>query len=717
MASQTSKAGCTLIVTPKDGAPLPPAWKKKTTLQGPFGDFGEILRIEFENQAGCASIQYDDPRDAADAAKAMNKKNICGVEVTVELANQVTRGAGRESVLVTGGVNIEQKVAELALRHVLDEPAVAHMINVFQHRQRLGCDLKKDFAEWDTHLAASNKPSALVSMKLAELRSGQPIGPCRFRKAPQQSRPLPDVHLEGKDAQGGFPLYRSSDYFGEVAEDAQSTRSERTSAADLGAGAAVAPSQKPRQAEVVILPWPRAAQPPPDERQRSRSTTEQTHQADVAKGGAALGPRDGQATPDEPHRRSRTERATHGEERRSDRDEERPHEKEYRSRADRTTTGEEYRSRAERTAPGEERRWDRNEERPLEKDRRSRRRRCEYDSPDGRDGQRAPEDYGHQSHEDTQPARKPKRKQKLESPERSPSCVRQRYVSPVRQKPEDTKTKRSDSLDSRDRNLDAQDRSAIKSSGASRGIPQERQAHRTKVKDGLDSRDRSNEAEVEQPRQQRRPRQPRQSREDHSDEAEVEQPRQQRRPRQPRQSREDHSDEAEVEQPRQHRRPRQPRQPREDDRSSEAELVQPRQQRRHRQSRLPREEDERDRSLSCGKQQLSPDRGGQQDFNPPARRRRRREKIDSVDENPKEQLDSSDHGKQQSNRRNTSSRAAEEEEQSADEEREQGRRRKRTSRREQTEDEPAVASSKPASSRRKTRRLASRDRSQSFEIP
>merc|ERR1712070_787288 len=65
----------------------------------------------------------------------------------------------------------------------LDEAAMARLVSVFQERLRLGCDLNVDLEELSQHLAASNKPSALVSMKLAEMRAGKPIGPCRYQRS------------------------------------------------------------------------------------------------------------------------------------------------------------------------------------------------------------------------------------------------------------------------------------------------------------------------------------------------------------------------------------------------------------------------------------------------------------------------------------------------------------------------------------------------------
>merc|ERR1719188_1009259 len=79
-----------------------------------------------------------------------------------------------------GGGSIETRISVMARDYNLDEAAAARLVSVFGERARLGCDLTRDFSEFSQHLAASNKPSALVSMKLAELRTGQPIGPCKY---------------------------------------------------------------------------------------------------------------------------------------------------------------------------------------------------------------------------------------------------------------------------------------------------------------------------------------------------------------------------------------------------------------------------------------------------------------------------------------------------------------------------------------------------------
>eukprot|EP00933_Yihiella_yeosuensis_P048071 TRINITY_DN4408_c0_g1_i4.p1 TRINITY_DN4408_c0_g1~~TRINITY_DN4408_c0_g1_i4.p1 ORF type:complete len:326 (+),score=38.37 TRINITY_DN4408_c0_g1_i4:171-1148(+) len=182
------KIGFGLIVKPKDGGSIPVEWKRKTTLQGPFGEFGQIIRIDVQESSGCAYVEYEDARDAEDAEKDLNGKSIAGKVVTVTMCKSQDsyRRSGSSMATVPGSVDIEARIAELAMRHALDDAACSRLSSVFQDRSRLGCDLNRDFQDLSEHLAASNKPSALVSMKLAELRSGRTIGPCKYNGARRQ---------------------------------------------------------------------------------------------------------------------------------------------------------------------------------------------------------------------------------------------------------------------------------------------------------------------------------------------------------------------------------------------------------------------------------------------------------------------------------------------------------------------------------------------------
>lgn len=202
--SQSYKCGVTLIVKLSTGGPLPPEWRRKTTLQEPFGDYGHILRIDVQEAQGVAFIEYEDARDAEDAAEEMNGRQIKGRNVSVQVVKAYNSGkqaVGTSTMRVSAG-EIEERVGELARKHRLDEAAAGRLSSVFQDRSRVGCDLTKDFEELDQHLGASNKPSALVSMKLADLRSGKDIGPCKFNaSAARKADAVPQGRRhEGREA-------------------------------------------------------------------------------------------------------------------------------------------------------------------------------------------------------------------------------------------------------------------------------------------------------------------------------------------------------------------------------------------------------------------------------------------------------------------------------------------------------------------------------------
>ncbi|CAE8590576.1 unnamed protein product, partial [Polarella glacialis] len=160
--------------------PPPPEWRRKTNIQAKFGDFGQILKLEVP-EGNVASIEYEDKRDAEDAVRTLDGTQMFGRTLTVKISDGRDGGGGGG-----GGagmrVDVEAKVAELAGRFSLDEAAVVGLMSVFRERSRLGCNLQKDFTEMGQHLAASNKPSAFICTKLAELRAGRDLGPCRYSR-------------------------------------------------------------------------------------------------------------------------------------------------------------------------------------------------------------------------------------------------------------------------------------------------------------------------------------------------------------------------------------------------------------------------------------------------------------------------------------------------------------------------------------------------------
>jgi len=172
------KVGVQVVVTIASGGVTPPAWKKKTTLQEVFGDFGQVLEIHTQDD-GTAIVEFEDQRDAQDAAQSMDGKKICGSTVNVKI-RQDSRSGGA----CRGGT--DDRITEMAMKYGLDATSTARLVSAFRDRSRRGCNLDVDLRQLSEHLAASNKPSALVCMKLADLRDGKPIGPCRYSKESQE---------------------------------------------------------------------------------------------------------------------------------------------------------------------------------------------------------------------------------------------------------------------------------------------------------------------------------------------------------------------------------------------------------------------------------------------------------------------------------------------------------------------------------------------------
>lgn len=213
------KSGVTLLVRINGGGPPPPEWKRKTTLQSIFGDFGQVLKIDIPEGQGVAYIEYEDKLDAQEAEREMQGKKICGCAVSVQMMG----GSGSLAGRACSTSDLPSRIAAVAREHHLDEAASARLASVFAERARLGCDMNRDIEEISEHLAASNKPSALVSMKLAELRTGQPL---QVRPAGEQGR-----HRGGScGAEQASAICRGSrreQIRGHEAQRAQGTRSGR----------------------------------------------------------------------------------------------------------------------------------------------------------------------------------------------------------------------------------------------------------------------------------------------------------------------------------------------------------------------------------------------------------------------------------------------------------------------------------------------------------
>jgi len=74
------------------------------------------------------------------------------------------------------------KVRELCRKHRLDKGATAKFEEAMSMREAMGKDVDKDMQCMDEHLAASNAPSKLVSMKLEALRKGYNLGHCIYSR-------------------------------------------------------------------------------------------------------------------------------------------------------------------------------------------------------------------------------------------------------------------------------------------------------------------------------------------------------------------------------------------------------------------------------------------------------------------------------------------------------------------------------------------------------
>ncbi|CAE7237666.1 unnamed protein product [Symbiodinium natans] len=85
------------------------------------------------------------------------------------------------------------RVRELARRHKLDKGAATKLEEAMSMREAMGKDVEKDIFLLDEHLTASNKPSALISMKLDSLRKGYNIGHCIYSREPVQGNTGPGV--------------------------------------------------------------------------------------------------------------------------------------------------------------------------------------------------------------------------------------------------------------------------------------------------------------------------------------------------------------------------------------------------------------------------------------------------------------------------------------------------------------------------------------------
>mmetsp|Transcript_100270 Transcript_100270/g.323544 ORF Transcript_100270/g.323544 Transcript_100270/m.323544 type:complete len:382 (-) Transcript_100270:17-1162(-) len=92
-----------------------------------------------------------------------------------------------------GKAKCQMKVREMASRHRLDKGASTKLEEAMSMREAMGKDVEKDLILLDEHLAASNAPSKLISMKLDSLRKGFNIGHCIYSREPMPGNQGPGV--------------------------------------------------------------------------------------------------------------------------------------------------------------------------------------------------------------------------------------------------------------------------------------------------------------------------------------------------------------------------------------------------------------------------------------------------------------------------------------------------------------------------------------------
>lgn len=126
-------------------------------------------------------------------------------EQDLEKLTEVLKGAHTPRALLTlklrdmekgvfvGKAKCGEAVRALARKHRLDKGASTKLEDAMSMREALGKDMDKDLALLDEHLAASNAPSKLISMKLESLRKGFPVGHCIYSREPLPGNQGPGV--------------------------------------------------------------------------------------------------------------------------------------------------------------------------------------------------------------------------------------------------------------------------------------------------------------------------------------------------------------------------------------------------------------------------------------------------------------------------------------------------------------------------------------------
>lgn len=99
------------------------------------------------------------------------------------------------------------RVREIARKHRLDKGATMKLEEAMAMREAMGKDVERDISMLDEHLSASNKPSALISMKLDSLRKGFNVGHCIYNREPVVGNVGPGVDgVVEKRGKGDKPL-------------------------------------------------------------------------------------------------------------------------------------------------------------------------------------------------------------------------------------------------------------------------------------------------------------------------------------------------------------------------------------------------------------------------------------------------------------------------------------------------------------------------------
>ncbi|XP_043932560.1 serine/arginine-rich splicing factor 3 [Protopterus annectens] len=76
----------------------------KTDLERAFGYYGPLRSVWVaRNPPGFAFVEFEDPRDAADAVRELDGRTLCGCRVRVELSNGEKRSRNRGPPMSWGG--------------------------------------------------------------------------------------------------------------------------------------------------------------------------------------------------------------------------------------------------------------------------------------------------------------------------------------------------------------------------------------------------------------------------------------------------------------------------------------------------------------------------------------------------------------------------------------------------------------------------------------